>query len=125
MGRSKNEAITNFLAVRPCVSLSGRSYQEFSGRAFLWIVVRTELSRNFWKSVPVGRCDDGAITNFLAGRSCGSLEGLSHLEFSGRAFLWVAVTTELSRIFWQSVLVGCCKDGAITNFLAERSCGSL
>ena len=71
---------------------------------FLPVAARTELSRIFLRSVPVGRREDGTITNFLAGRSRGSLEGWSYHELSGRMFLWVAVRTELSRIFWESFL---------------------
>ena len=52
----------------------------------------------------MGRREDGTITNFLAGRSHGSLEGWSYHELSGRMFLWVAVRTELSRISWESFL---------------------
>ena len=89
MGRCKDGAITNFLAVCSCGSLYG------------------------------------AITNFLAGRSCGSLEGLSYHEFSGSASLWVAVWTELPRILWEGGPMGHCKDEAITNFLAVRSSGVL
>ena len=79
----------------------------------------------FLVAVSVTVCAGAAITNVLAERSCGALQGRSYREFSGRAFLWGAARAELSRIFWQSVPVGRCKDGAITNFLAGRSCGSL
>ena len=106
-----------FLSSSALDVISGKAflYHEFSVRAFLWVAAKTELSVIFGQSVPVGRCKDGAstnflavcscgslygaITNFLAGRSCGSLEGLSYHEFSGSASLWVAVWTELSRIF--------------------------
>ena len=54
--------------------------------------------QEFWQSVFVGRCKDGAITNFLTELSCGSLQGRSYHEFSDRV-LWVAVGAELSRIF--------------------------
>ena len=55
------------------VDLAAFSVDEFSGRAFLCVAVRAELSRIFWQGVPVGRCKGGAITNFLAECSCGSL----------------------------------------------------
>ena len=61
---------------------------------------------NFLAERSVGRCKDGPVTNLLAERS-----------------FWVAVSTESSRIFWQSLLVGCGKDRSFTNFLAERSLG--
>ena len=125
VGRHKEGAITNFLAMCFCGSLSGRSYHEFSGSAFLWVAVRAELSQVFWQRVSVGRCKDGAIMNFLAMCFCGSLSGRSYHELFGNAFLWVAVRTELSRISWQRVSVGRCKDGAITNFLAKCFCWSL
>ena len=46
-----------------CGSLSGRSFRQFSGRAFLWLAVRTELPAIFWQGVPVTRCKDGALGN--------------------------------------------------------------
>ena len=142
MSRCKDGAITNLLAERSCVSLKGRSYHEFAGRAFWWAAARTELLRIFWQRV-----------------LCGSLPGRSYHELAGSAFLFVAVqrsyyevsgrtfesvpedraitSFEAKRCFRSQkrhsyhefgsiiVLAGRCKDGAITNFLAERSCGSL
>ena len=94
--------ITNFLAERSCGPLQGRSSHEFSGRAFWWATARAE------------------VTDFLAEPSCGPLCGGSNHEFSCRALLRTAVGVALPRIFWQRILVGRCKGGAVTNFLAER-----
>ena len=136
MDRCEDGAVTNFVAKRSCESLPARRYHGLPGRPFLWVARRIGLSRIFSS---VGRCKYGAITNILAESSAWSLSGRSHHEFSGRAYLCVSVRTELSRIFCLGVAVRMCslriflrsvpvsryKDGALTNFLADRSCDSL